>query len=311
MKKIQIYCFFFCIASLLNAGNTTRSDEVDSPWLKVYKQMKSSLKLAKSEQLFYQWKNFDLKEPLFKEFSESTFLNQFQQQYLSKEGNILIIGLNSDEKLDLSLLSELPKLDALTLYVRNVDLSKIPQNIKLLSFCKTSLESLASMPNMPKVKFLYLSKIGSQIKWPEFFAKFPNLAVLCWQLPPKGIELKGQFLPQLEFLTIRRFNKILLSPDLELKGLALSLCQNARLPDFKGLKLEELIIKNSSKLKNYSSISSLTSLKRLIINKTPLNDWSFLKDIQLDYLDIRDTPLANAKIPKWLNVKTIINKADQ
>lgn len=308
MRKMQI-CFLFCIVSTLNAGKViTKAENPDSLWLEVYKQMKLSLKLDKSEQLFYQWKNFDSKEPFFKEFSESTFLNQFQQQYSPKKGNILIIGLNSDEKLDLSLLSELPQLDALTLYVRNADLSKIPQNIKFLSFCKTNLESLASMPNMPKTKSLYLSKMPINVNWGKFFAKLPNLKVLFWYLPPDNLKLDAQSFPELEYLIVKRFNTISLSPNLNLKGLAMSFGYNSHLPDFKGLKLEELIIKDSSELKDYSSISSLTSLQRLIINKTPLNDWNFLKDMQLDYLDIRDTPLANAKIPKWLKVKTIINR---
>jgi hypothetical protein len=47
-------------------------------------------------------------------------------------------------------------------------------------------------------------------------------------------------------------------------------------------------------------------LKRLIINKTPLNDLDFLKGMKLEYLDIRETPVSQKPIPKWLNVKEIL-----
>ena len=307
MKKITISCLLFCIVGILNASKTTTDLETgNSPWLKVYKQMRSSLSLDRSKQLLYKWDSFDSKLPIFKEFVKSALLKKLQQKILTGKCNILVLGLNSNKRLDLTPLAKLPRLDALTLYVRNVDLSNIPLKIKVLSLIKTSSESLASITDAPDVEVLYLSKVANDTDWMKFFTKSVNLKILFWHSPPENFEFDAHSLPKLEYLIVKRFNTISLSSDLHLKGLALSMCQNTCLPDFKGIRLEELVIKNSSRLKDYSSISSLVNLRRLTINKTPLTDLKFLKNLKLEYLDIRNTPMSNKAIPKWLNIKKVL-----
>jgi len=220
----------------------------------------------------------------------------------------LFLAIKPGKRLDISPIANYKdKFNSLFLEASNVDLSNKDILPAILTLKGTSNESLNTLPVNTIVKCLTIDKIDIELS--AFLPKFNNLQSLAVGHYNNDVVILKKDVPKLQCLRIRKgkFKKLLIEDNINLRTLILENFPLKNLQALKGLQIEELWIMNSN-IDDFSAIATLSNLKKLYIVGCPLNELSFLQGKKVDVLDIHGTPMAERKLPEWIEAGKIVTE---